>query len=111
MKCTVRQKELILLGEPLGTLEPDYTRRYHDILPSEGWLKGLTLQRVHEDVGVRGVTVRQPTFTAKCLSASILILQSMFSDGGVWPQLPSWLGIQLKILFVYIYVSLLLTVL
>ena len=26
---------------------------------------------------------------AECLSARLLILQSMFSVGGVWPQLPS----------------------
>ena len=38
--------------------------------------------------------------TADCLSARLIILQSVFLVGGVWPQLPSSLGMQLKVCLV-----------
>ena len=34
---------------------------------------------------------------AECLRARLLILQCVFSAGGVWPQLPSCLEMQLKV--------------
>ena len=38
-----------------------------------------------------------PFVIAERLSARLLILQSIFLVGKVWPQLPSHLGIQLKV--------------
>ena len=38
-------------------------------------------------------------FVAECLSVRLLILQSMFSLGRVWPQLPSHIGMQLNVQF------------
>ena len=42
---------------------------------------------------------------AERLSARLLILESVFSVGGVWPQLPSHLGMQIKVWLVHKHLS------
>ena len=43
--------------------------------------------------------MKEEKIIAERLSMRPLILQSVFSAGGVWPQLPSRLGKQINVLF------------
>ena len=49
--------------------------------------------------------MKEEKIIAECLSIRLLILQSVFLAGGVWPQLLSHLGKQINVLFTKGYVN------